>query len=474
MAAVGSGLFLATIDGSIVNVSLPTLETELNAPFALIEWVVLAYLLIITSLMLTLGRLADMFGKKTIFLAGYIIFTVGSALCGLSSSAVMLIAFRALQAVGASMTMALGTAIITEAFPSHERGQALGISGTLVSIGLMAGAPLGGLILAILSWHWIFFVNIPVGLVGIYLVIRHIPDWKPPGGQRFDLPGAVSLFACLVSFLLGLSIGQDSSFSEPTVIWLLSASLILLVAFIIIELKSLHPMIDLTMFKEQLFSVNLVTGTMTFIGSAGIVLIAPFFLQNVLDYSPQKAGALLTIVPIAMGILAPVSGRMSDRYGTRALTVIGLAVAALGYLAVSTLTENTTAMGYLLRFLPVGIGMGIFQSPNNSAVMGAVPRHRLGVASGLLSISRTIGQVMGISLVGSFWATRIRIMGYGGGDATSAPAAIQAIALQQTVRGIVALLIIALGLSIWAYLKERRLMANHETKDGVVKFPKRG
>jgi EmrB/QacA subfamily drug resistance transporter len=472
MAAVGSGLFLATIDGSIVNVSLPILERELNAPFALIQWVVLGYLLIITSLMLTIGRLADMFGKKPLFLSGYIIFTLGSALCGLSSSAEQLIASRIFQAVGAAMTMALGTAIITEAFPPEERGQALGISGALVSIGLMAGAPLGGLILGSLTWHWVFFVNLPVGLVGILLVIRFIPSWKPPGGQRFDIAGALNLFACLVTFLLGLSIGQDSGFSNPVVISLLGTSLVLLATFLAIELKARQPMIDLSMFKEMLFSVNLVTGTMTFICSAGVVLIAPFYLQNVLDFSAQKAGALLTTVPIAMGIMAPLAGRLSDRYGTRVLTAIGLAIGTCGYLAVSTLNENSTALGYLLCFLPVGVGMGVFQSPNNSAVMGAVPRYRLGVASGLLSISRTIGQVIGISLVGTFWATQVRVLGFTAGDTTSAPAAIQAAALQQTMRGIVVILSIALGLSLWAFFKERSLMASRETVEAPAEYTK--
>ncbi len=202
MAAVAMGIFLSTIDGSIITVVLPTLVRELNTDFPIVQWVVLAYLLTITTLLLMMGRLGDMLGKRRMYASGMVIFTIGSILCGLSPSAYWLIGFRVIQGLGASMTMALGTAILTEAFPPTERGKALGISSTMVAIGIVMGPVIGGLILDVLSWHWIFFMNVPVAALGVLLVLRHVQAIRPPGGQRFDFAGAGALFAGLLTLLL--------------------------------------------------------------------------------------------------------------------------------------------------------------------------------------------------------------------------------------------------------------------------------
>ncbi|MGW8195877.1 MAG: MFS transporter, partial [Desulforhopalus sp.] len=209
MAAVGTGVFLATVDGSIINVSLPTLVRSLNTEFAVVQWVVIAYLLTITCTMAGIGRLADMVGKKTIYMLGFIVFTVGSALCGLAPSVHWLISFRVLQAVGAAMTMALGAAIITEAFPPQERGKAMGMIGAIVSVGIVVGPALGGIILSLLSWRWIFYVNLPVGITGAIMVQRYLPNFRPRGGQQFDILGALSLGIGFLFLLLGLTLGQQ-------------------------------------------------------------------------------------------------------------------------------------------------------------------------------------------------------------------------------------------------------------------------
>ncbi len=461
MAAVAMGLFLATIDGSIVNVALPVLQSELHADFSVIQWVVLAYLLVVVTLMLSVGRLADMIGKKPLYLVGFIIFTAGSVLCGLSSSAGMLILFRVLQAVGAVMLMALGTAIVTEAFPPSERGRALGMGGLMVSIGSISGPTLGGLILGVLSWHWIFFVNLPVGVVGALMVWRFVPAHKPVGAQRFDFPGAASLFVSLLALLMALTLGQNIGFMQAVVWALFALSAACLALFVRIEIRSPQPMIDLRLFQNNLFSVNLITGSITFISSAGTVLLMPFFLQNVLNYSPEKAGLLLVTVPLAMGIVAPLSGALSDRFGTRPLTVIGLGLLLLGYAGVTTLNVDTTPLGYILRFIPIGVGMGVFQSPNNSAVMGAAPHGRLGVVSGLLSLTRTLGQTAGIAIMGALWATQVKasaaVLGGWQGDATLAPAAAQVTALHGTILVIVGLIFMGFLLSITAWWLESRV-----------------
>ncbi len=457
LLAVSMGTFLATIDGSIVNISLPTLVTSFQVDFALVQWVALAYLLTVTTLMLGIGRLADIYGKKSIYLSGFVVFTVGSMLCGISSSIYWLIGFRVLQALGAAMVMALGMAIVTEAFPPYERGHALGISGTVVSIGIAIGPTLGGLIVQRLSWHWIFFVNLPIGLLGIWLVARYVPSLRPPGGQRFDYGGAVTMCVSLLSLLLALTLGQRMGFGHRIVLLLAGNCILFLALFIFIELRSSQPMLDLRLFRSSLFSISLTTGFMTFICLSGTLLLMPFYAENVLGYTPQQTGLLMATVPVALGGIAPLSGSLSDRFGSRPITVAGLGVLVLGFWAVSSLDAHTTTLGYVLRFLPVGIGMGMFQSPNNSAIMGAAPRDRLGVASGMLAVTRTLGQTTGIAILGALWAGRV--FQHAGerlaGGATSAPILAQTLALRDTFTIVSALIVIALSLSLWGLTKEK-------------------
>ena len=457
MAAVSMGTFLATIDSSIVNIALPTLVRELNTDFATVQWVVLAYLLTLSTLLLSVGRLADMKGKKRIYTLGFVIFTIGSVLCGLASNIYMLILFRVIQAIGATMILALGMAIVTEAFPPSERGKALGITGTMVSIGIVIGPTLGGLIIDVLAWNWIFYVNLPIGLIGIFMVTRFVPDTKPVGKQKFDFLGALVMLLCLLAFLLALTFGQNIGFTDPRILSLFALSIALLVGFLFIEKHATQPMIDLSLFRNSLFNINLSTGFITFVAIAGTIILMPFYLENVLNYSTREVGILIAIVPISMGIIAPIAGSMSDRFGTRPITVIGLVILLIGYAALSTLSMMTSTIGYLLRFLPIGLGMGVFQSPNNSAIMGTAPKDRLGIVSGMLAVNRTLGQTTGIAILGALWAARA--IAYASpiptDSATNAPAPAQVAALRDTFLFIVILIIAALGLAVWALIKER-------------------
>ncbi len=453
MAAVAMGVFLATIDGSIVNIALPILARDLEVDFAVVEWVVLAYLLTITTLMLGIGRLADMIGKKKIYVSGFVIFTLGSALCGSVNQIGWLIGFRVIQAVGASMLMALGTAIVTEAFPSQERGKALGIMGSIVSIGIIIGPTIGGVILDAASWQWLFFVNVPIGVIGVLMVLKFVPAIKPVESDRFDYWGAGLLFICLFSLLLGLSISQELGFSDLKVITLLFAAAISLLSFILVELRQSQPMIELRLFKNVLLSINLITGFLGFIGTAGTMLLMPFYLQNILNFSPRESGLLLGVVPLVVGFVAPIAGNISDRIGPRPLTAIGLFVLMLGFVSVSTLDGSTTALGYALHFLPVGLGLGLFQSPNNSAIMGTAPKNRLGIVSGMLAITRTLGQTTGIAILGAVWSSRVGFylgVSNNTADTTQAPAPAQIAGLHDTIYLVVGLIAIAFLLSLWA------------------------
>ena len=459
MAAVSMGTLLATIDGSIVNVALPTLVRELKTNFSTVQWVVLAYLLTLAVLLLSIGRLADMIGKKRIYTVGFAVFTIGSFLCGLSSNVYLLILFRVVQAIGATMILALGVAIVTESFPPKERGKALGIAGTTVSIGIVIGPTLGGLIIDLISWNWIFFVNIPVGILGIFMVIRFVPDIKPVGKQRFDFMGAITLFISLLAFLSALTIGQNSGFSNYRTITLFVVWVLFLGLFIFIETRAKQPMIDLTLFRNSLFSINLITGFITFVAIAGMFILMPFFLENILNYSTRQVGLLVAVIPISMGVIAPIAGSLSDRFGTRIITFIGLGILLFGYASLTSLSDQTSSLSFILLLLPIGLGMGIFQSPNNSAIMGTAPPDKLGVVSGMLALTRTLGQSTGIAIIGAIWAAltinyseSIRVT-----SATNAPAAAQVSALQNTFIFTSSIILVALMLALWALIKERRM-----------------
>jgi EmrB/QacA subfamily drug resistance transporter len=456
MAAVGVGVFLATVDGSIINVSLPTLVKALNTEFAVVQWVVLGYLLTITTSMLGIGRLADIVGKKNIYMLGIVVFTVGSALCGLAGSVYWLIAFRILQATGAAMIMALGAAILTEAFPPQERGKAMGMIGSIVSVGIVVGPTLGGVIIGALSWRWIFYVNLPIGILGTIMVARNLPDIKPAGQQRFDYLGALTLCLSLLSLLLGLTFGQQRGFVSPLVGLMIGLWLVLLIIFIRIEKKVVQPMIDLKLFNNMLFSINLVTGFISFVGLAGVMILIPFYLENILGFEITRVGLLMGIVPVMLGITAPFAGTLSDHAGTRRITVIGLAIMLVGYLTAGTLSGNTSAWGYLIRMFVLGLGIGTFISPNNSAIMGSASRRQLGIVSGFMAITRTLGQTVGVAAMGAVWAGRTAF--YAGGrmqsGATQAPPEAQVAALQDTFHVSAVLLAVALLLGFWAYVKE--------------------
>ena len=450
MAAVAMGIFLATIDGSIVNIALPTFVKEFNQPLSAVEWVVLAYLLTVTTLLISMGRLADMIGKKPLYVTGFSIFTLGSILCGVFNSWGP---FRVFQAIGASMMMGLGMAIVTEAFPKDERGKALGITGVMVSLGVIAGPSIGGIILENLSWHWLFFVNIPVGLIGIPMVLRFVPFIRPAGKQQFDYWGAILLFISLAGLLLALSLGQEMGYGAPLILALFGLFLVGLATFLWVERSVAQPMVELQLFKNEWFSISLLTGLMTFVASAGTIMLLPFLLQDILGLSPRTAGLVMAVNPAAIGIVAPISGALSDRIGSRKLTTLGLFVLIFGYWSVSGITPNTSLLEVALRALPIGIGMGIFQSPNNSAVMGSAPKERLGIVSGMLSISRTLGQMIGISLVSAIWVFGTRRSFEAGLIGTNQA---EVAGFQQTASLLVAWISMAFLLSVWALIREQR------------------
>lgn len=457
MAVVAMSIFISTIDESGLNVALPTLVHDFQTNFATIQWVILAYLLTQTVLMLSIGRLGDMLGNKLIYITGFIVFIISSVLCGLAPSVYWLIGFRVLQAIGAAMILALAFAVTTEAFPPAERGKALGMISTIVSIGVVIGPTLGGLMVDLLSWRWIFYINLPIGLVGTLAALHFLPNFKPAGRQTFDYFGAVALLISLLALLLALTLGQALGFGHPYILLLFGGWAIFLAIFIRIEWSMVQPMIELRLFRNWLLSINLVTRLMTFVAIAGTVILLPFYLQNIVGYDTRQVGLLMVVTPIGLGLISPISGILSDRFGPRLITVIGLGLLILSYYFISTLTAETLVLSYILHLLPLGISMGIFQSPNNSAVMGSAPRERLGITSGLLSISRTLGQTVGVAVIGAVWAGRTAYHAGGSfaGGVTTATTAAQMAGLQETFLGVAAFIGLAFVLSLWGWAQER-------------------
>ncbi len=463
LAAVSLVLFLGSIDGSIVNVALPTLTEELAVDFAIVRWVVLAYLLSLTVLMVGAGRLADMIGKKIIFSAGLTLFLIGSVLCGLAPGIYWLIGFRAFQAVGAAMMLAVGVPIITETWPASRRGMAIGIASGFLSIGIVVGPIMGATLLKWLNWRWIFFVNLPFGLVAAGLVWRYVPPLRPAethGG--FDWAGAVSLGIALISLAVGLTLGETGSFLAPAPLGLFLVSLLAALLFLLIEVRVRHPMVDLSLFQSSEFSLNLFSSWIVFTTLAGVVLMLPFYLQFALRLDVLGMGLLMAVVPIAIGALQPMAGALSDRIGARPLIVLGLAMLVVGYLTMSTLRADGSSLGFIVRLLPVAVGVAAFYSPNNSAIMGAAPRARLGVSGGIVSMVRTLGQVIGVSLLGAFFNGRLQQYGGRGSDLASAPPDAIVFALRDQFWMVAVVMAIGLAVTLWVW--RGGIMETHLTR----------
>jgi EmrB/QacA subfamily drug resistance transporter len=427
MLGVGLGVFMSTLDVGIINVALPTLVQYFQSSFPEAQWAVLGYQLISSSLVLGATRLGDIWGKKYLYLGGLIVFTLSSLLCGVASSIHWLIAFRALQGLGGVFISGLGLAIITEVFPSSQRGRAVGIIGSVVSLGIALGPSVGGLLLGWFDWRILFLINVPLGVVASLLVMWVVPTTeRKQEKQRFDLLGALLALVTLSSFALGMTFGQSEGFTSGRALWLLFLAAIALVSFLAVEARLEEPLIKLDMFSNPRLSVGLLNGTLVFIVLTGGLLITPFFLGQVKHYPTSKVGLLLAVSPVVSGLIAPLAGTLSDKFGSRSIGLIGLGVMIGGCLAISTLNAQTTEQDYILRYFIFGTGLGLFRSPNDSTVMGSVPRERLGIASGLLSLSRTLGVNVGVCVIGTVFGGLIANLAPGTDVAVAPPEAVVA------------------------------------------------
>jgi EmrB/QacA subfamily drug resistance transporter len=406
LTTVGLGTFMSALDGSVVNTLLPVLSEALHTSIAGIEWVATIYLLVISGLLLSVGRAGDLFGHKRLFLGGFALFVVGSALCGLANSAHALIALRVVQALGAAMLMATSPAILTLSFPTSQRGRALGAQGTFTYLGLTVGPSLGGWLAEAFGWRSVFYINVPVGLAAIALAARSIADdHVEKAEERFDFLGASLFTAGLVALMIALNQGHDWGWTSPLTSGLLVIALALLTLFVQVERRRSAPMLDLSLFGSRTFSASAASALMNYACVYAVTFVLPFLLIQGRGLGTARAGLVLTAQPIVMAIVAPISGALSDRIGSRGLATVGMLLLAAGLVALGLFVADGSLTQIAAALALFGLGIGIFVSPNNSALMGAAPRNRQGIASGVLATSRNVGMVLGVGFAGAIFTT---------------------------------------------------------------------
>ena len=412
-------VFMLLLDSTVVNVAQVKIKDALGANLTEIQWILDSYILTYAVLLLSFGRLGDVYGRKKLFMVGMAIFTGASVMCGLSgwighqtglSGVYLLIFFRVLQGVGGAFMMPQSLSLLTVTFPAERRGAALGIWGSVVALGAIVGPIIGGLIVTDYSWAWIFLINLPVGLISLILVYRIVPESKDPlASRKIDWTGVflsgIGIFCLVFASIEGSRLGWGS----PVILGLFVASAVLIAIFVWWEQRIADPIVKIELFKLRNFTVANIIGLVIAFGMLGIFFPITLFLQEVLGFSPVKAGLAMTPMSLMIMVGAPISGRLSDKIGSRWILFAGTAIMAVGILLITRQTSLDTTVASLAPALVVtGIGMGMTFSPMTAAAMRDVPPRVAGSASGVLNTSRNIGQVLGIAILGSVLQTRMR------------------------------------------------------------------
>jgi len=407
LVTVAMGTMMATIDASITNIAFPILTETFHTELTTVMWVTVAYILVSTSSMLVLGKIGDLVGRKRIYSLGMGIFTVGLVACSLSQSIGGLIIYRILQAVGAAMCISCGTAIVTEAFPLRELGRSLGLLGISVSLGFIIGPVVGGFLLHLLDWRSIFYVRAPLSFMVLVLALTLLrKDEKKAETVRLDLLGTLTSSLGIFSLVFGISQIRKLGTKPLIVLLFIGLSILFLGIFVLIERRVRDPIVDLSLFKNRLFSRASLGLFLIFTSAPPYILIMPFYLLHGLGWSASQAGLLLAVHSMTTIIFGPISGWLSDRFGPSWFAIIGASATTAAYFFMRTFDLHTPVSGIVPVLILLGVGIGTFQPPNNSTIMGATPRDRLGTASALIATLRQVGISLGMALAGTLFATR--------------------------------------------------------------------
>jgi EmrB/QacA subfamily drug resistance transporter len=398
------GAFMAALDASIVNIALPSLQKQFHVSMNTVEWVSLIYLLTLASLIVTFGRIADMFGRRWMYASGFLVFLLSSWMCGISSSFVSLLVWRLCQAVGAAMLQANSVSIITAVTPASARGTAIGIQASAQGVGLTLGPVIGGAFISYFGWRWLFYINIPIGILGAVFSFLLLPKDKTVSkSSQFDFWGFLFLTPALTTLIYVLNVAANEGWTSPVILLCMLITLIAFIAFVREESRSKDPLVDLTLFRNDSFAFGNAAGVLSYTILYAVLLLAPFFMESVLRLQTFASGMILTVIPLGMTLVTPFSGILSDRFGIRVPTVAGMGSAALGCLFLAMAGGSYTNAWLIVGLFLVGIGMGTFTPPNNSSVMGSAPSERLGVAGGILNMARTLGMGVGVTFGGMFY-----------------------------------------------------------------------
>lgn len=401
------GTMLATLDASVINIAFPQLTRVFRTDLTTVMWVSVAYILVSSGTMLAFGKLSDSIGRKRIFTAGLGIFTIGMAACSIARNVPEIVVFRIIQAVGAAMSVGCSTAIVTEAFPPKEMGKGLGMLGVAVSLGFIVGPVAGGFLLDWLGWRAIFYMRIPLGVLAFALAFFLLKkDTARQGKLELDIPGAVTSFAGLLCLLLGMGQIKAHGFASPLVIILLGAGLLILCLFLVIESRAREPIVSLGLFRNRTFFCSMAGLFAFFLTAPLYAVIMPFFLMDALGFSASKAGVILAVIPVATMIASPLSGYCSDRFGPRWPSVAGAATIAASFLLMFWFDLHTGIPAIVFVFALLGLGVGVFQPPNNSSIMGSVEPARLGSVSALMGTSRQVSISIGVAMTSSMFSVR--------------------------------------------------------------------
>jgi EmrB/QacA subfamily drug resistance transporter len=447
VAAVCVGAFMGQLDASIVTVALPTLQRTFDASVGAVTWVGLSYLLVLVATVTAVGRFADMWGRKLLYVYGFVIFIIASVLCGLAPNLGALCGFRALQAVGAAMLQANSLAIIVLVVPGRALGKAIGLQGAAQALGLALGPTIGGLLLAAGGWRLIFFVNVPFGIFGAVAAILLVPRSRNLMARvRFDWTGLGIFFPAVVALLSAISFGAALGWGSRLIVGLFVVAAVLGMLFVWHEGRDRDPMLDFHLFRSAQFSTGIASGLGSYLVMFGVLLLVPFYLERGEGLGTARSGLELMAMPLAFGIVAPLAGRLADRVGARPLTVSGMAVVTVGLALMGALRPPTA--GFLALLAAVGVGMGLFTSPNNASIMGAAPGQQAGMASGVLNMTRGMGTALGLALTGTIFVVS-------GGDAGGSPHAQHAFSVTAFV-----LAAIAAGAGVVSALRADGKLAN--------------
>jgi EmrB/QacA subfamily drug resistance transporter len=388
---------MGQLDASIVTVAFPTLQRSFHASVESVTWVGLTYLIVLIGGVTAVGRVADTVGRKLLYTYGFVVFTLGSGLCAIAPSLLALDAFRVVQGLGAAMLQANSVAIVYLAMPRQRLGRGIGVQGAAQALGLALGPAVGGLLLATGGWRLIFLVNVPAGIIGTAAVLMLVPRSRELQQRApFDWGGLALFFPSVASLLVVCSFGSRWGWSSPASVLSLTTTAVLAVCFVAHERRSRAPMLDISLFRSAPFSRGLASGLLSYAVLFGTMFAVPFFLESERGLGPAHVGLLLTTLPVAIGVVAPAAGRITEEIGSRGLTVTGLLLTSAS-LAVLGLGQPS---GWLLavNLGLVGAGLGLFVPPNNASIMASAPRRHAGSAGGVLNMTRGLGTALGLAL----------------------------------------------------------------------------